>query len=344
MGYSDKAPGQMVDWVRHYGTERIAIPSTEKRPYIYQSPVLREDLSKLLDYEPCKELGISSTLFRKSRIPLYYVECVAKQACWFVKHLCERTDMVKQQLPFRFGITTDMQDIATPYLEACNFPVHLIDWIESKEAMYPSSTKMIHMKHDSFKDIERVIHLDVMYHFDTHPTQNVSPWFDRMKKLWMSHSMALPLPMLMLRSEGEREFLIMDHWDEYWGEDVPSGSHILWNTLSDYTGEPASKLRDHFLNGEYTHEIPASFFGFSRRCLDEMDLDRDIYPIMRVSTDECAFVAYTYRQGWGNDDVADLGPTFKWKEPTFPTIPHTYNCVRYSDIETDPDHWMEQYG
>lgn len=47
-----------TNWLRHNGlhlVERLY----ERRPYLYETPVLREDLSQYLEYYTSNELGVS---------------------------------------------------------------------------------------------------------------------------------------------------------------------------------------------------------------------------------------------------------------------------------------------
>ena len=187
----------IVDWQRHDGTEQLAVLPTDKRKYLYSAPVLRENLGGLLDYDSCSDLGISLTLNYRLWRAFHYTEVLAKQSLWFIKHLCERTDLITEGVPIRFGITSDLERIVIPYLDACQFPMELVDWIESKEAVYPQSTKLLHMKHDSFKNIKRVLHMDLSFHFDTDETQWKGTWFRNVKQIWRAQPMALPFPLLI---------------------------------------------------------------------------------------------------------------------------------------------------
>lgn len=335
--------GVIIDWVRHNGVEQIAVrPEYEKRIYLYPSPVLRQNMSELLNYETNKELAISVTLGYRSDRSLYYTESIVKQACWLFKLLCDRTDVIEEGVQLRLGITSDLSRMASPYLGACNFPDSNIDWLDSREAVYPLSTKFIHMKHDSLKDFERVYHMDIAFHFDTDETQHKGDFFRDIKRIWNGQPLALPMPMLRKRENTDYE--IMKRWNEHWGDDTPAEDNLLWQALSKYTSEPASMVKHFFIEGEQILEAPGGMFGLSGEFLDALNLDKDIYPIMRLSNDECALTALAYREKWSNGDVADLGPAIKWIDAEERYEPHSRFGMRYTDQRMDMDHWMEQYG
>ena len=339
--------GFLVDWQRHNGVEQLAILNTDRRPYLYPTPVLREDLSELLNYETDTKLGVSLTLNYRLWRALYYPEVLVKQACWLVKHLCERTDMIKQRVPIRFGITTDLREMVIPYLEACQFPMGLVDWIESREVVYPQSTKFIHLQHDSFKEMERVMHMDLTLHFDTDETQHKGWWFKDIKRHWMTQPMALLYPLISSEELGNRLVWVdrtMKEWNWYWGENVSAEEHLMWKTISESVGESAESLKEFFLDDDYVLDVPTHLFGFSRQLLDSLILEDDIYPVMRVSNCEVAMEVYAYQQKWKNDDVASIEPAFNWLDTIDRIKPHCEYGIRYSDAETNIEDWNKQYG
>ena len=334
---------RFVEWQRHDGIESLAIPSFEKRPYLYPSPVLRQDLSELLNYETGNELGISIAISYRLRKPFFYTEVLAKQACWFIKHLCERTDMISEKVPIRFGITTDLYEMVMPYLNACGFPEGLIDWIKTQEALYPGSTKLLAMQHDRFKNVERVLHFDLCYFIETDPTQHKAIWFEQIKERWREEPFVLPYSFSKIKVK-DTESRIMAIYNQGWGEDVPAEEHILWTALSKYLDEPPDKLKDHFLidEGEIA-EVKAPLFGFSREQLDKLNLETDIFPVMQVSNDEVALEAYAYRENWTTADVATIETAMRWRSSGDPIDPNVELGIRYTHSALDPELWMTQY-
>ena len=339
--------GSIVDWVRPHRTEKLAIPKNNRRPYLFGSPVLTEDLSKLLDYDDSnQELGISIVLCYRLWRALFYTESLAKQAFWFVKHLCERTDMREEKIPIRFCITNDVGEIAMPYIRACNFPNDKIDWVESREPVYPQSTKFIGMQHSSLKHVDKVLHLDLCYLIDTDETQHKGTWFNNVNAIWQSEPFAQSHPFIMSDALGNRVFT--EHrsttlFDRDWGDGVPPEEHLLWRTLSDFLGESPAKLKHYFMNDDEIADISGGCFGMSRHLLDNLDLETDIYPAMRVTNDECALEAYAYREKWTNEDVCDIGSAFRWVNTTAPVELNGEYGIRYVDQQLSTDIWMDQY-
>ena len=343
----DVPTGRIVDWVRHNGIEKLAIKSDERRPFLYGSPILPQDMSKLLDYECSNELGISVTLSCRIFRMLYYVETLAKQSFWFIKHLCERTDVIEEKVPIRFCITTDVREMVSPYLRACNFPEDKIDWIESQEAVFPQSTKMLAMKHVSFKDVQRVLHLDTTLFISTEESQYKGTWFKNVKDTWKSEPFAQSHMFIVPDKPEYRKFHEargMSIFDRYWGGGIPPEEHLLWTTLSEFLNESPVKLKECFLkdSGDII-VIIGPCFGFSQSELYKITLDRDIYPVMRVSGDEAAIAAYAYREGWTNDDVCDMSLAFNWIQFSDLFKPKTEYGLTFSDQRIPAELWMRQY-
>ena len=110
-----------IEWHRVEGTE-VLDEIHHRREFLYRTPVLRSSLARHLDYPISNELGVSLSLFQADHISRHYPELLSKQACWFVKNLCEMTDMVSHGVHLRLGIGKDMESICMPYLDACRFP------------------------------------------------------------------------------------------------------------------------------------------------------------------------------------------------------------------------------
>ena len=235
-----------IEWHRHNGILDIFLWRDEKRAFLYPTPVLRQDLSKYLDYPYHNELAVSLILMRRSITALRYTEALVKRSCWFVKHLCERTDVRYQGVPIRLAITTDLYDTAMPYFEACNFPMSAVDWIHSREAEYRQSTKMIGMKRLAFQSVERVLHMDLCYLIGTHASQYRCRLFRSIGRLWTTQPFAMSHSLLL---DEDKKNLIgdnaMQYWAREWDVEDPA-AHPLWQTLAEYCDEPAEKLKDYW--------------------------------------------------------------------------------------------------
>ena len=147
-----------------------------RRPYYYPMPVLKQDMSRYLDYPYSNELGVSISISRIHEIS-DYPELLLKRACWMVKNLCEKTDVAEVGVPIRLGITTNLNDLAGPYLEACNFPMSAVNWFESREQIARWSSKFDAMNQPSWGQFKRVLHIDLSFVFGTHPTHRPIPVF-----------------------------------------------------------------------------------------------------------------------------------------------------------------------
>ena len=344
---SSDPTGKLVNWARHYGAEQVVIKSDERRPYFYEAPVLLQDMSQLLDYEYNDELAVSVTLAYRSDRDLRYVECLAKQSFWFVKHLCERTDLKDEGVEIRYCMTTEVQEMVNPYLRACKFPESQIDWIESKERVYPQSTKLLGLLHPRMGSKERVLHLDSTLFIDTNPAQHKGTWFKNVKDMWQTepyaqaHSYEIPDEP---KYQKFRDYRVMTIFNDWWGKDLPPDAQILWSTLADYLNDDAADIKHHFLKdtGVVT-TITGALFGFSRDGLDALDLERDIYPVMRVSGDEAALAAYAYREGWVDSSVCDLEQAFNWDDLPVFFEPDTEHHITWSDQRIPTELWRRQY-
>ena len=336
-------------WERACGSEQIALPTDQKRRFFYPSPVLREDISGLVDYESCDDIGVSISLFYRKYAVRHYVECLVKQAFWLIKHLCERTDMADERVGVRLGITTDIRCIAMPYIEACNFPLHLVDWLESKEDTVPDSTRIIHMK-DSFADVARILRMDVAHHIETNPTQFKGTWFHNLKAIWTDQPMAFRTPLRTSKSQGNRDrddrLRVADDYNSWWGEDVPPGNHPLWQAVSKMTGDSPEESKSFFMKNGEDDEIMyvwGHFYGVSRYWLDTVDMETEIFPVMIPSGEEFALEVHAYKQGWTNDDVVNMEPAWNWKGASEPIEPYSEYGIRSAGESTNILYWMEQY-
>lgn len=340
--------GQIVNWQRATGVEQLAIPRFDNRPYLYESPVLRQDMSELLGYDDSStELAIVVSISYRLWRAMFYAEGLGKQGFWLIKHLCERTDMIDEKIPIRFFITKDVREMMFPYLQACNFPEKNIVYLESKEAVYPQSTKIRSMKHDALKNAKRVLYFSLSFMIDAHPTQYKGTWFRNLINMWGDEPFAYPR-QIVLDKAPDNEFLfekrVMSEYDRDWGLEVPPDRHLLWKTLSQFLNEPADRLKSYFLSDEgQIIDIRTSCFGFSRAQLDRFDLERDLYPVMRVANDESAFEAYACREGWTQDDACNIGSAFRWRDTLAPIDPNSEYGIRYPDWRMTKDIWMQQY-
>ena len=333
--------GKLIDWVRATGTEPLALnigTHQGSRWYVFPSPVLHQDLGALLDYEPRSDLAVSITLYYTIYNPSYYAEGLGKQSMWFIKHLLERTDMIPERVGLRLGISSDMQDVMLPYLKAANFPEHLIDWFTNRECTLHNSGKFIHMTGEGFKRFDRVIHLDVLFQIDTHHSQYAGTWFRNLIEVWGGKPMGF---RYQIWSTADRQSA--ERFDRHWGEHVPPDTHLLWRTLSKYSAMPPSECKRVFMEDHLGICIIGDVFGCSRSTLDSLNLENDIYPVMRVSNDELALNAYSHLKGWDNDDVADFHDAFNWRHQGHPIEHNQEYTIRRTGIDTNPDDWMSQY-
>ena len=164
-----------MEWHRWNGIEIIDKPNYTKRPYMYELPVLRQDLSNYLSYSHGDELAVSLFLsdmgaYLRRLKELYpenpddpypeYYELLAKRLPWFVKHLCERTDRVECGVPLRVGITNDIRDAVMPYLEASQFPMDAINWFDNRDAEYRWAAKYDAIRYPSLRAAKRVLHFE----------------------------------------------------------------------------------------------------------------------------------------------------------------------------------------
>ena len=337
----------IINWERSDGTEKLLIKSDERRPYLYPAPVLRQDMTTLLGYDCSNELAVSVSLSVRPNRTLCYVEALAKQSLWFVKHLCEQTDMIEQHVPIRYCVTHDVREMLTPYLRACNFPDDKIDWIDSKEQQYPQSTKFRALKHESFQDVERLLHLDSTLFIDTGSSQRNGTWFKNVKDMWQTepyaqaHSYEIPDEP---KYQKFRDYRVMTIFNDWWGKHLSPDVHILWSTLADYLNGDAADIKHHFLkDAGVVTTITGVFFGFSRDGLDALDLEGDIYPVMRVSGDEAALAAYACREGWVDSSVCDLEQAFNWDDLPVFFEPDTEHHITWSDQRIPTELWRRQY-
>ncbi len=332
-----------IEWHRHNGILNIFLWRDEKRAFLYPTPVLRQDLSNYLDYPYRNKLAVSLVLMRRSITALRYTEALVKRACWFVKHLCERTDVRYQGVPIRLAITTDLYDTAMPYFEACNFPMSAVDWMHSQEAEYRQSTKMIAMKRLAFQSAERVLHMDLCYLIGTHASQYRCRLFRSIERLWTTQPFAMSHSLLL---DKDKKNLIgdnaMQYWAREWDVEDPA-AHPLWQTLAEYCDEPAEKLKNYWEDNFDAHHVSGGIFGFSREALDSMDLERDLFPIMSVANEEAALSAYAYKRNWSNEHCASINESFRWASVTQP-VPEDVECrFCYTDEKTNWDVWLSQH-
>ena len=344
----DSYRGEIVTWHRATGVEQLAVPLHDKRQYLYESPVLRQDMTELLDYDDSStELAIVVSISYRLWRAMFYAEGLGKQGFWLIKHICERTDLTDEKIPIRYFITRDVSDMMSPYLGICNFPDRNIVWIDSKEAVYPQSTKLRAMMHPSLKPYKRVLYFSLSFMIDTHPSQHKGTWFRNLINMWDDQPFAYPRPIAISKAPDNAHLFekrVMAEYNQEWGLDVPPDQHMLWRVLSEYLDTPAHIVKSYFLrdSGNIV-DIRTSCFGFNRAQLDRFDLERDIYPVQRVSNDETAFEAYASREQWSNSDVCDFGSAFRWRDTLAPVEPHSEVGIRYPDWRMTREIWQEQY-
>ena len=339
---------EILNWVRATSKIPLALPLRFRRKWLYKSPVLHDDLGVLLDYDSSNtNLGVSLVLHWRLQSPIHYSEVLAKQAMWFIKGLCERTDLRDEKIPLRFGITKQIRETVLPYLKAASFPESHIDWIDSQEAAYMQSTKLVHLQHYNFKRVDRILHLDLCFLIEKDSLQYKAELFRKIQDIWQIEPFSLHHPYIMSEALGNRNIYgtrNSDQFNNQWGADVAPEKHFLWKQMAQYLNKDAPSVKDYFLRQEpEIAHISGSCFGFSQDELSRLSLETDIFPIMLVSTDEVALEAYAYREGWTNSEVCNIETAFRWVAPEATIEPNQEHGFRYGHEIMIQDAWWSQY-
>ena len=340
-------------WHRAEGTETIGDGRYWKRPFLHPTPVLRQDMSLFLTYPVQKELGVSLSLsesghhlsphWQGGAFKGAYPELLAKQAVWFVKHLCEHTDMVECGVPIRLGITEDLREVATPYLEACQFPMHAVDWFESRESTHRQSSKYDAMRQLAFHDIEKILHLDMTYLIGTHPTQRLLPLFSRILEQWGDEPVALAEPLLWDRAGNTNNVEWYVNADEYpcWAEGV---SHPFWNMAAIICAETPEAQYNYWHTADPMYRIGCGVIGIRHDFLWDESMFWGLFEkILAISNDEVAFCVCAYHQKWKNTYAANLHKSFNWEGPPFHRNPYWTRPFCYTDEQMPTDLWLSMH-
>ena len=338
-----------TEWHRPNEITVIATPpATERRPFLYPTPVLREDMSHYLDYPQTQELGVSLYVAKLAKSlpfgnvglrerPTHYPELLVKQAVWFVKHLCKHTDMAEMGVPIRLGLTTDLREVATPYLEACQFPMHAVDWFESRTEAVRYSPEFDAMRQPAFGSVERVLHLDLCFLIGTHSTQRQLPLFSRILEQWIDQPMAVNEPLLWDRTDPHDT-----HPIEGWHSHLEAP---IWQFMADDRGTTPKKEHTYWLHANPIPLVKAGMFGFARALRSDPAFWEWFDKLTFVSTnDEVALAALSYLRDWTDSDVACLHPAFNWQGPPFRTVPYVTRQFCYCNRSMPTDIWLSQHS
>ena len=330
-----------INWLRHNGLH-IVETLYARREYLYETPVLRDDLSKYLDYPTNNNLGLSLSLSWMPWSPEHYPELLAKMAPWYVKHLCERTDAVECGVAIRLGVTHDMREIAGPYLEACNYPMDRVHWFDNREATKSRelhirrASKFDSMRHQVFAYTDRILHSDLNFLIGLSQTQRPAPIFSKILEVWADEPLAITGNL-----RRDRNDLYMNHvhanlytrrkWDATVSE------------LARWCGNSVEQEQNYWDNADEVYYIPTGVFGATRQWLDSHEY-RAFEEIMHLThSDEIGFAVYARSRNWKNRDVANINDAFAWRDGK--SVHYYGECafVPATSDNMDKEIWMAQH-
>ena len=266
------------------------------RPYYYELPVLREDLSHYLDYPFDNDLAVSLVLAKHR--DNHYPELMVKQAMWLVKNLCERTDIVWSRTKLVLSLDKKIKKMAMPYLEACRFPLSNVNWFDTDEPNNHYACKFESILSEVFNPFERVMHLDLSITFGNHPAQRELPLFSRIRREWTDHIYAAS--KALIRERGYNSMLLAPrrhHW---------SNSPLL----AEFVGASVEEDQAYWDTAELVYSIDGLMMGYHRRLLDTPLFRDNIIRINSVSDDEIAMCYYARRCNWQESEIANLSNCF----------------------------------
>lgn len=314
----------------HRANESIEVEPEAYRSFLYPTPVLRQDISDYLYPMTNREIGVSMVIMRtRTRQDSDYPELLMKQAMWAFKHLCEYTDIPDTGTPFYLSITTDMREIALPYLQACNFPRNAIYWFESREDRYPYLSKLDAMRQPSFADVKRLLHIDVSHLIGQHPTQRNIPLIANILKVWTDQPLAVKSRLIAPR-QGRRNAM------QEKGKSPESPVFVEAARLEGNTGEDQY---NYWHTSDPMYHIPGAIFGATNGLLQDTYFNEVVESIAQHSADEAGFIMYCKLMGWTPDDVAILVDAV----PRTGTQPYAIRGIRYSAADTPLAHWLMQH-
>ena len=312
-----------------------------KRPFLYPTPVLREDLSEYLSYPvTTTELGVSLAVMEtRSKRGTDYPERHMKQACWFVKFLCEYTDIPEQGVPLAMAIATDMRETAMPYLEACNFPIDKIYWFESREDTHQYISKFDAMRHPDLADTKRLLHLDNTLWLGQHPTQRNFPLVEKFLEVWADQPMAVD----RLRKQRDGKMSGME-WA--WQKELALGHQLpVWEEAAQLAGNTPKEEFSYWRTHDPMYYIEDGIYGMTRELLDDDLFNEVITRLSPYKLDGAYLSMYARLMGWTETDVAILReviPSVKGMPGDAPVL-YKMRGLDYSWIGTDVDMWLMQY-
>ena len=321
----------------HRATETIETEAGKDvpRPFLYPTPVLREDLSGYLSY-PLKhdEIAVSLVITRlRSRSRSDYPELLMKQAVWMVKHLCEYTDIVETGTRLRLSISSGMRDVAMPYLEECDYPLDTIYWFESREAQYKHISKFDAMHHPDFAGVTRLLHFDVAQMIGAHPTQRNFPLVANVLNRWKDQPMAV---LRLYQREDEPLLNKMAIRD-----DDPYQEHItqIVEAASKLSGNSFEQERAYWESQDPMWDVLGGLLGITRELLDDPYFNEVFMAISSQGADERALMVYCRLMGWTEADVAILfGFTRSLTEELY-----MVRGLNFAWSGMDPDLWLKQH-
>ena len=296
----------IVSWHRPHETIDVDIDNTPEvetfRPYFYEVPVLRTNLSDYLSYSTDGDMAVSLVIGYRSKRP-HYAELLVKRAFWFIKNLCERTDVKEQRVLVVLSIDEALKEVALPYALDCNFPTDLINWISFDEDKFRWSCKMKAMTSPLLQGIKRVLHMDLNIHIGTHPTQRPISLFEDIKKCWWDDQViALEMPLIMPRNwHGYTPIRFMDKYPR------------VIERITEYMGNSVEEEERYWNESEWVHMIVGRIVGFHRRLMDDPEWQEDYPRALKAGVnDEIATGLYARKHGWRDWDIANLAPCLDW--------------------------------
>ena len=313
-------------WHRWSGTETIDTPNYTKRPYLYELPVLRQDISDYMDYPTKDELVVSLILsdmgafFRRvaetydtsfqDPYPEYH-ELLAKRLPWFVKHLYERTDMVECGVALRVFVTNDIRDTAMRYFQACRFPIDCVVWIENTDSQYRWSSKYDAIRNPALHFAERVIHFDLSFLIGTHPAQRRSPLFREILEAWGDEHIASASGSLTF-NRGEQAVSSLPRVEELAFSCDQPREHPIWEAIARVYWENITSLINYWTQCDPFTHIGGGVIGYSQTFLRDSYMQKRFDTLLGASSNDevvLGLIAH-YESDWLK--VANIHDAFRW--------------------------------
>lgn len=305
-------------WRKAGGTEVLY----EKRPYLYELPVLRQDISSYLSYPCSDELAVSLSLCDMGKffnahnwddMKIYhYPELLAKRLPWFVKHLCERTDMASCGVSLKVGITSDIHDLVMSYLQACNFPMDAVDWIENCEDEWRWISKYESMKHPTLSHIKRVLHMDLSFLIGTHRTQRELPLFSDILSRWDNEPIASASNGLFYY-RGVEDAIAIPRVEHIGNERDNPKSHVIWEEITSLYGGTVDAVYEFWTTVDPFPHVPGGVIGHSQGYLSDEEKYGRFKRLLKGScNDEVALSLSVHYENLEHSDIAMIHDSFPW--------------------------------